>query len=266
MPACKAARTGPQAALPSPTAPGSIMFPADSQQTWQTFLAINHFRRAIRQFDPEPVAQQDIHALLCEAALAPSSGNLQPYQFHWVRTPALKTAVALACHGQKAATSASDLIVVTASPAIARRTAAAQLVHVDTSSHLTDRSKAYYRRQIGKFQKILCIGALPVWSPLLFLAALARPALALLPIGQTGSRHWAARNAIFAAQTLMFGAAAKGIDSCPMEGFSATRVAELLQLPRGTVIPLVIALGYRAGDAGVEERWRRPIRDLIHPH
>lgn len=64
----------------------------------------------------------------------------------------------------------------------------------------------------------------------------------------------------------MLGAAAKGMDSCPMEEFSALRVGGLLQLPHGSVIPLVIALGYRAEDAGVEERWRRPMRDIIHPH
>lgn len=126
--------------------------------------------------------------------------------------------------------------------------------------------KAYYRKQIGKFQKVLGIGASAFWSPLLFLATLIRPTLSLLPVGPSGSRHWAARNAIFAAQTLMLGAAAKGIDSCPMEGFSAAKIAKLLDLPRGAVIPLVIALGYRAGDARIEERWRRPMSEVVVSH
>lgn len=131
---------------------------------------------------------------------------------------------------------------------------------------LPDNSKAYYRKQVGKFQKILGLGSSAFWSPLLFLAALIRPSLSLLPVGHIGSRHWAARNAIFAAQTLMLGAAAKGIDSCPMEGFSASKVAKLLGLPRGAVVPIVIALGYRAGEARVEARWRRAISDLVVSH
>ncbi|MFH7572430.1 nitroreductase family protein, partial [Pseudomonas syringae group genomosp. 7] len=79
-------------------------------------------------------------------------------------------------------------------------------------------------------------------------AALFRPTLSLNHVGHIGGRQWAARNAIFADQTLMLGAAAKGIDTCPMEGYSAPQVAKLLCLPRGSVIPQVISLGYRADD------------------
>ena len=233
---------------------------------WAAFQAANRFRRAIRKFAPTPIPEDEVQALLAEAAFAPSSGNLQPYELHWIRTPALKAGIAQACNGQKAAASATDLVVVVASPALGKRTAAAQLAHVETSTALEPNSKAYYRKQIGMFQKILGLGSSALWSPLLFVAALVRPSLSLLPIGHIGSRHWAARNAIFAAQTLMLGAAAKGIDSCPMEGFSAAKLAQLLGLPRGTVIPIVIALGYRADDARIEERWRRPLSELVIAH
>ncbi|WP_246500193.1 nitroreductase family protein [Pseudomonas cyclaminis] len=64
----------------------------------------------------------------------------------------------------------------------------------------------------------------------------------------------------------MLGAAAKGIDTCPMEGFSGSQVAKLLDLPRGAVVPLVIALGYRAENARIEDRWRNPISDIVISH
>ncbi len=233
---------------------------------WGAFQSANRFRRAIRQFDSTPIPEDEIRALLEEAAFAPSSGNLQPYELHWIREPALKAAVALACNGQKAAASAADLIVVVANPALGKRTAEAQLAHVEASPKLGPDSKAYYRKQVGKFQKILGLGSSAFWSPLVFLAGLIRPCLSLLPIGHIGSRHWAARNAVFAAHTLILGAAAKGIDSCPMEGFSASKIAKLLALPRGSVIPLVIALGYRADDARIEDRWRRPMTDVVVRH
>jgi len=238
----------------------------DPSCPWDAFQAANRFRRAIRKFDSTPIPEKEVYALLTEAALAPSSGNLQPYQLHWIKEPALKANIALACNGQKAAASASDLIIVVASPAFAKQTALAQLVHVEDSSALGPDAKAYYRKQVAKFQKILGLGSSALWSPLLFLAALIRPSLSLLPIGFLGSRHWAARNAAFAAQTLMLAAAAKGIDSCPMEGFSASKVVKLLGLPRGSVIPLVIALGYRADDARIEDRWRRPMTDIVVSH
>lgn len=238
----------------------------DSVHSWEGFQIANRFRRAIRKFSSTPIAANEISALLAEAIYAPSSGNMQPYELHWVREPALKTRLAAACNGQKAAASAAEFIVVVASPALGLRTAKAQLEHVEGSSLLEQNSKTYHRKQTGMFQKILGIGSSALWSPLVFLAALIRPTLSLIPIGHIGARQWAARNAIFAAQTLMLGAAAKGIDTCPMEGFSASRVAGLLKLPRGSVIPLVIALGYRADDARIEERWRQPITDIVVSH
>ncbi|WP_428633441.1 nitroreductase family protein [Sedimenticola sp.] len=233
---------------------------------WGAFRAANRFRRAVRQFNSTPIPEDEIRDLLEEATLAPSSGNLQPYELHWVREPALKASIAQACNGQKAATSAADLIVVVASPEIAKQTAKAQLAYVEASTKLGVDAKAYYRKQMGMFQRILGLGSSAFWSPLVFLAGLIRPSLSLLPIGHIGSRHWAARNAVFAAHTLILGAAAKGIYSCPMEGFSAPKVAKLLGLPRGSVIPLVIALGYRADDARIEERWRRPLTDIVVRH
>lgn len=238
----------------------------DLSRPWDAFQAANRFRRAIRKFNSTPIPEEDVSALFGEAAFAPSSGNLQPYQLHWIRDSALKTRVASACNGQKAAASAAEIVVVVANPAFGKQTALAQLAHVEASTVLGPESKAYYRKQIGLFQKILGIGSSALWSPLLVLAALIRPCLSLLPISHIGGRHWAARNAVFAAQTLMLAAAAKGIDSCPMEGFSASKLAKLLGLPAGSVIPVVIALGYRAEDARIEDRWRRPMTDVVVSH
>jgi nitroreductase len=243
-----------------------IMNTQDPVLSWEAFQAANRFRRAIRKFSDTSLKPSDVQALLEEAAFAPSSGNMQPYQFHWVRDRALKANLAIACNGQKAAASAAEFIVIVASPALGLRTADAQLAHVESSSALGTDSKIYYRKQIGMFQKILGMGSSVLWSPLVALAALIRPTLSLIPIGHIGGRQWAARNAIFAAQTIMLGAAAKGIDTCPMEGFSGSQVAKLLDLPRGAVIPLVIALGYRAENARIEERWRNPISDIVISH
>jgi nitroreductase len=238
----------------------------EPERHWDAFQAANRFRRAIRKFQTKPIFEEDIYALLEEAALAPSSGNLQPYQLHWIRSVPMKKKIALACKGQKAAATAADFVVFVASPALGKRTIAAQLDYVEHESTLASESKAYYRKQLGMFQRIFGIGSSVLWSPLLLLATLARPTLSLLPVGHTGGRQWAARNAIFAAQTLMLAAAAKGIDSCPMEGFSAGDVAKVLELPRGSVIPLVIALGYRADDARIEQRWRLPTSESVIRH
>ena len=238
----------------------------EQSRSWAAFQETNRFRRAIRKFNSTPIPKEEIYDLLVEASFAPSSGNMQPYELHWIREPSVKEKIAQACNGQKAAASATDMIIVVASPTLGKQTAIAQLAHVESSPAFEEKSKAYYREQIKMFQKILGFGSMALWSFVVSVAALIRPTLSLLPVGHIGSRHWAARNAIFAAQTLMLGAAAKGIDSCPMEGFSASKIASILELPRGSVIPLVIALGYRADDARIEERWRRPMTDMIISH
>lgn len=204
--------------------------------------------------------------ILAESARAPSSGNLQPYRFHWVRDPQLKARLAAACNGQRAAASASTLIVIAASPGIALGTSAQHLAYIDATSELPERSKDYLRRQMQMFRRVLGVGSWAIWTPLTAVAAWVRPALSLLPVGHLGSRAWAARNAAFAAQTLMLAAAAKGLDSCPMEGFSASQVIGLLGLPRDTVIPVVVALGYRTQDAKIEHQWRRAPADFIVEH
>ncbi len=234
-----------------------------TQPNWAAFQVLNRHRRAIRKFNGTPIPEVDIQELLAEAMLAPSSGNLQPYQLHWVRSPNLKIEIAKACHGQQAASTAAEIIVISASAAIGKQTARQQLAYVEASDLLKSKSKAYYRKQLDIFNKILGIGASSFWMPLIYIASLIRPSLSLLPIGSIGSRNWAARNAIFAAQTIMLAASSKEIDSCPMEGFSAPEVAKLLGLPRGAVIPIVIALGYRANDARIETRWRRELSDVL---
>ena len=238
----------------------------DISLSWAAFQDLNRRRRAIRDFDGNPIPEDQVRALLSEATQAPSSGNLQPYRLHWVRDPGVKARIAAACNGQRAASSAPTLVVIEAGREIALGTAALQRAHIEGSSDLTERGKNYHRGQMRMFDRVLGLGSWPIWTPLVSIAGLLKPSLSLLPIGHLGSRAWAARNAAFAAQTLMLAASASGIDSCPMEGFSAPKVAGILGLPRATVIPVVIALGYRAVEARIDAKWRRPMADVVVEH
>jgi nitroreductase len=238
----------------------------DTSSLWSAFQEMNSRRRAIRDFDGTAIADDHVRAILAEATRSPSSGNLQPYRLHWVRDPALKMRIAAACNGQRAAVSSSTLIVVAASREIALSTAAQQLAFIEASRDLPEAAKAYHRRQLHMFRRVLQAGSWAIWTPLTALAGFLCPSLSLIPVGHLGSRAWAARNATFAAQTLLLAAAAKGIDSCPMEGFSAPKLCDILGLPRGTVVPVVVALGYRAPDARIEQQWRRTLADLVVEH
>ncbi|MCP3099079.1 nitroreductase family protein [Myxococcus sp. K15C18031901] len=240
--------------------------PSSDAARWGHFQALNEHRRAVRDFDGAPLDDADVRAVLEAALLAPSSGNLQPYELHWLRDEAVKRRVAEACNTQRAARTASTLVVVAASRRIGQRTAASWWAHLDAPSGLDARSRAWHQAEARKFARFLRFAPLLVWTPVRMLLSLFDPVYSLLPIGTSGMRHWAARSGIYAAQTLMLAASARGLDSCPMEGFDAGRVARALGLPRGTVIPLVIALGRRRPDARIEPRWRRPVADTIVEH
>lgn len=230
---------------------------------WAAFCAVNERRRAVRDFDGAPIADEDVRAILEQALLAPSSGNLQPYRVHWIREPATRQRIAAACRGQRAAVSAPVLLVFTASLETARATAAAQLEHVNGCAALDERSKRYHRAQLAKFRRFMRWGTSWIWSPFHAAVCVAWPPLMLMPVGSSAARHWAARSAIYAAQTVLLAAAARGLDSCPMEGFDGRTLAKILDLPRGAVIPIVIALGRRRPEAAVEPRWRRPLSSVV---
>ena len=57
------------------------------------------------------------------------------------------------------------------------------------------------------------------------------------------------RSCGIAAQTLMLAAKSLGYDSCPMIGFDAAKVAELIALPEDHAIGLLLAIGKAAQPA-----------------
>ena len=233
---------------------------------WWTFQQINRSRRAIRDFDGSPIADSAIEALIDEALLAPSSGNSQPYMIHWLRDPAIIAACAAACRNQHAARSASTLLVFVAGSRFALDSLSAFSAYVQSTRELSEKSRCYHLEAVKTRSRFLRIAPFFLWSPLISLLTTICPPLALVPVGPNGLRHWATRSALFAAQTILLAATARGLDSCPMEGFDPRRLARLLRLERGDVVALVVAIGRRRSDAVVEPRWRRSFEMAVQVH
>lgn len=237
-----------------------------ADEPWSTFQQINRDRRAIRDLDGSPIADEDVESLIAEALLAPSSGNSQPYVIHWLRDPVIKAAAAAACHNQRAARSASTLLVFVAGSGFALETMSMFQAYVESTPELSEKSRNYHLRETKTRRNFLCIAPSIFWSPIRFLLTTAFPSFALVPLGPSGVRHWAARSSLFAAQTLLLASAARGLDTCPMEGFNPRKLGSILGLKRGDVIALVVALGRRRPDALIEPRWRRPFQSAVQIH
>ncbi len=235
-------------------------------QRWWSFQQINNARRAVREFDGCPIADEDVRAVIGEALLAPSSGNSQPYVIHWLRDPVLKAAGATACRDQRAARSASTLLVFVASSRYALETLSTFQVYVESTRELSEQSCEFHLRETRKRKRFLRIAPSPLWTPLHGVLTAVCPSFTLLPVGSVGIRHWAVRSTLFAAQTILLAAAARGLDSCPMEGFDPRQLGSVLGLKRGDLVALVIALGRRRPDARIESRWRRPVNAAVQVH
>lgn len=245
----------------------TIGTPTDaSDQRWCAFQTVNQNRRAVRDFDGKPIPDEEVEAVLSEALLAPSSSNAQPYVIHWVRDPAMKTAAASACRNQRAACTASTLLVFVSASRFALQTVSLFRAYVESTPDLTEKSRAYHLKQLKTGRMFLRIAPSVFWAPLHSLLTTVFPALTLLPFGPKAVRNWLARSALFAAQTVLLAASARGLDTCPMEGFDARKLARILGLRRGDVIALVVALGRRRPDALLEPRWRRPFDVAVHVH
>lgn len=67
----------------------------------QTFAALLHTRRTVRDFSPAPVPREVIAACLHAAGSAPSGANQQPWRFVAVANPALKRRIREAAEAEE---------------------------------------------------------------------------------------------------------------------------------------------------------------------
>lgn|ERR1700728_343065 len=95
-------------------------------------------RRAVKVFEPVEISEGMREEILNAARHAPSSFNLQPYRFYWVRTAKTKRAVAKLCLGQMPAETASALVVAIADIGSLAATSQSQLKSMRSRSDFNE--------------------------------------------------------------------------------------------------------------------------------
>lgn len=215
------------------------------------FDAAVESRRSVRVFTGESVPEATMHRLIDLAMLAPSSSNLQPWEFHWIRTPEKKASLVEACLAQPAAKTAGELVVIVARTNTWRRNIKEMIKLFERSAEAVPPGVfQYYRKLVPLAMTTGPLGlmALMKWiGTRLFRYKRPTPQE---PIGHGDVRVWAHKSVALAAQTFMLAARAHNLDSCPMEGFDSWRVKRILNLPSDAEISMVVAVGKRK-DTGV---------------
>ena len=221
--------------------------PAPQQNQADSFRQVVETRRSVRKFTDKKIPRDVLDACLDLALLAPSSCNLQPWEFHVVQAPDKKQKLIEACMSQNAATTAAELIVVVARTKNWREIARLNIEQWPQPK-IPQHWKEFYTRGVaftywqGPFH---AAGA--VKKAFTNMAGLFRP-MPRGPFTKSDMRVWAIKSTALAAENLMLAFRAHGFDSCPMEGMDEVRVSKLLNLPSDAEVVMVVGAGERARD------------------
>lgn len=230
------------------------------------------FRRSTRVYIDEPIDSEKVRKCLINASLAPTSSNLQLWEFHHITNKEKLAQLAEACFNQNAAKTAQQLVVVATRKDLWRKRAKANIEFLnkafdkpDLDERLLKRKKQatdYYKKLIPTIYSDFfgILGFIKYW--VFQLIGLFRPIYR-----QTRSsdmRIVAHKSAGLAAQNFMISMAAIGYDTCPMEGSDTLRVKKILGLPSGAEINMVIGCGRRDESGIYGPRFRVPFDEVYH--
>src|SRR5882762_5652773 len=223
-------------------------------------------RRAIRAFDPVEIPGAVREQVLDAARMAPSSFNVQPYQFYWVESPEMKTRAARLCMGQAPAETASALVVAVADIGSLRATTESQLDWMRKEGFSENKiSESARKAKLAKWffmQGWLGILVAVKWATLWVVHVWK--IIGSVPVARQGLFKWATKSTSLACENLMIAAEALGWNTCPMEGFDGRRLGKFLGLnPRTHEIVMVIAIGKKSAHHVEQPQWRRPLEATV---
>jgi nitroreductase len=209
------------------------------------FYAAVESRRTVRDFLPEPVPQEVLDRAVDAARLAPSSSNLQPWEFVVIRDPGARRAANAACLDQLPAKTAPVLIALVTHRGTWRRNRDEILRIFEGRGPLRPSQASYYRKIIPLVYTTGPFGLLgPLKRAISRVASLFKPTPNLM--SRADIRVMAHKSTALAAATFMLALRAEGYDSCPMEGFDPWRAKALLGLPTGAEVNMFLAVGRRS--------------------
>lgn len=237
--------------------------------TEKTVTDAIHFRRSVRVYSDEALDDAIVKQCLVNASIAPTSSNLQLWEFHHITDKSILQKMAKACMGQNAATTANQLVVIVTRKDTWRKKAQANIAHFDKVFKQPEMQKEMRRKKMvtnyyGKIIPTLYgdfLGILGALKYMLFqLVGLFRPVYR--QTRWSDLRVVAHKSAALAAQNFMISMAAVGYDTCPMEGSDTLRIKKILNLPRGAEINMVISCGIRKPEGVYGERFRVPFEEV----
>jgi nitroreductase len=221
--------------------------------------------------EAQKIDTEVVKKCLALSTLAPSSSNMQLYEFYHITNPETLKKLSVACLDQTAASTAQELVVFVVRQDLYKKRSQEVLSfereNIRRNSpaerqekRIKDREMYYgkiipflYARFFGVLGFVRKLIAVPV--------SFFRPMV--LQVSENDARIVAHKSCGLAAQTFMIAMANEEYDTCPMEGFDSKRVKNILNLPSSAEINMVISCGKRKGNEGIwGDRYRVPFEEV----
>lgn len=237
-----------------------------TQKTVQDAIA---YRRSVRVYDPNQSIDSDIvKECIRQATLAPTSSNLQLWEFYHVTQENTKKALAKACLNQNAARTATQFVVAVARKDKWKSRVKANLAFLNQQfdqqeirdSKREKMAKNYYTKIIPTLYTDF-LGILGVLKRFFAtVQGISKPMYR--QVMQSDLDIVAHKSTALAAQNFMISMAANNYDTCPMEGFDSKRVKAILGLPSAAMITMVISCGIRGKGGVYGPQFRVPFNEV----
>jgi nitroreductase len=225
------------------------------------------YRRSVRVFSDQDLDSEIVKKCLYNASLAPNSSNLQLWEFVHVSDDKILKKLSKACFNQNAAKTAKQLVVIVVRKDLWKKRAnwnfeviSNQSKNNQISYKRLKQAKAYYKKVIPTLYTDF-FGILGMLKSLIFQTiGLFRPTMR--QVTSSDLRVVAHKSAGLAAQNFMISMAAIGYDTCPMEGSDTLKVKNILNLPSGSEINMVIGCGIRTNEGIYGDQLRVPFNEV----
>ena len=230
------------------------------------------YRRSVRVYKDESIDSEKVKQCLVNASLAPTSSNLQLWEFYHITNKETLEEMAKACFNQSAAKTAQQLVVVVARKDLWQKRAKANinfLNKVYDKEGLSDDDLKRKKMASNYYSKLIptiytdFLGILGFIKYIVFqIIGFFKPIYRQTRLSDM--RIVAHKSAGLAAENFMISMAAIGYDTCPMEGSDTLRVKRILKLPRNAEITMVIGCGLRDDKGIYGKRFRIPFDEVYY--
>ena len=231
------------------------------------------FRRSVRIYDSDkPIETNNVKKCIIQATLAPSSSNMQLWEFHHIVSKNKIHQLAKSCFNQPAAKTAKQLVVIVVRRDLWKKRLNSNINNIKSSlSKIKNLDPVKKQKALYYYEKLVPM----IYSDFMGIKGFFKKIYVKFvglykpmyqEVGNGDVRVIAHKSAALAAQSFMISMAGIGYDTCPMEGFDSNRVKKNLNISSKSEISMIIGCGIRKKDGLYGERYRIPNDETYHIH